>query len=217
MRQPAEGTQKSEVFKLLCSINERLKEDSRNGLNDSVLSDVFDDAWAKLDNKLVQIEYARDQQGQPQRRNERELLEEVLELVIGYQVQIEALKYEMNSPSYFRAGQKSGITSSLQKSGITSSLKELPYPEPGREVEAIHTELQKANHALLRAVIEAADSKVFFEGDLYLNFPSETAAVRRLKASEGIFHNIGLRLFDRPIRLIIKTDPELPHDNDIPF
>jgi hypothetical protein len=203
----ATTAEKSEVFKLIHSINERLKEVSGDGLTDGVLNDVFEDAWPKLNNYFGQIKYGRTEAGQTPVRNERELLEEILELVRGYQVQVEHIKNEIASPNYF--------SRSLQ-SGITRSTKELLRTELGTEIEAIRLELYQADHYLLLVALDQAKDVTYQEGKLFLTYSSETKNVRLMKEASKIFHAIGLRLFGHPIQLSITIETD-PSDNDIPF
>jgi hypothetical protein len=214
----ATTSEKSEVFKLLQSINERLKDDGGNALTDNVLNDVFEDTWPKLDNYLGQVKYDRAECGQPHVRGEREILEEILELVRGYQVQVEQVKYEMMSPNYF---------SRSQPSGITRSTKELRRTELGAEVEVIRLELYQADQYHLLMALDQAKDITLLEGKLFLTYSSEDKNVGLMKEASKIFHSIGLRLFGHPIDLRIRIDPgpppdppydpEPPDDNDIPF
>jgi len=97
----ATSADKSEVFRLVHSINERLEEVSGDPLPEAILKDVFEDAWPKLERYLEQVEYIVRQAGRQEFRKYRELLEELLELVRGHQERIVALEHAALDPSYF--------------------------------------------------------------------------------------------------------------------
>jgi hypothetical protein len=104
---------------------------------------------------------------------------------------------------------------------------ELPFHEPGKEVEAILREVQKANLGLALTALEDAKGLEFRDGTLTVTFANDDVFARRVRGSGGIFKDIGLRLFGHPIKVRVRIDPgppldipddsDLPHDNDIPF
>ena len=79
----ATSADKSEVFRLVHSINERLNEVSGDPLPEAVLKDVFEDAWPKLERYLEQVEYIVYQAGRQEIRKYRELLCVSLQLAAG--------------------------------------------------------------------------------------------------------------------------------------
>jgi|RhiMetdeSRZDD1v2_1073273.scaffolds.fasta_scaffold71579_1 TIR domain-containing protein len=210
--------EKSDVFKLLQSINERLKGESGNGLTDNVLNDVFEYAWPKLDSYLSQVKYDKTEADQSPVRGEREILDEILELVRGYQVQVEDLKYAIMTPSYFSRSQRLGYASSTQ---------EIPFPERGKEVEAILKELEKMNRGLVLTALEDAKDLEFQDRTLTATFANDNVLAKRVRNSCDLFHDIGRHLFGYPIKVRIRIapgppldipdDPGPPHDEDIPF
>jgi TIR domain-containing protein len=224
----ATTAEKSEVFKLLHSINERLKEDSGNGLTDSVLNDVFDDAWPKLDNYLSQVKYDKTEADQPPVRGEREILEEILELVRGYPIlidhQMNEMKFEIMNSSHL---------SRSQRLEHFRPAKEIPFPESGNYVEAILKEVQKMNRGLVLTALEDAKSLDFRNWMFIATFKNDDVLTKRVAESGDLFREVGQRLFGHPIQLRVRIDPgptidlpppsfdppddDPPHDNDIPF
>lgn len=83
---------RDEVFRMLQSINTRLSDVGETPLKDSVLQDVFEDAWPRLASKLDDARAsarpdvaASASEVRSGGRSEREMLEEVLELLRAQQ------------------------------------------------------------------------------------------------------------------------------------
>lgn len=73
--------QKSDVLKLVRTINDILETCGERSLPDGILSMVFETFWPQLEGQLKEIK--ESQEDEPIQRAERELLEEMLEILRG--------------------------------------------------------------------------------------------------------------------------------------
>lgn len=222
----ATTSEKSEVLKLLQSINERLKESSGEPLPEAILKDVFEDAWPKLERQLEQAQSIVPQADQREIRADRELLEEILDLVRGYQGQVDQMKYAIIEPNYFNRIQRLGLARSakdiLGAADSTAFVGNLPPDyqddidvlsiEPGREVEAILKVLQKMNRGLILTALEDAQSLQYRDGTLYIDFSDDDVFAKRVRDSGDLFRDVGLRLFGRHLQAVIQIIPKAPAD-----
>ncbi|MCI0662863.1 MAG: DNA polymerase III subunit gamma/tau, partial [Acidobacteria bacterium] len=74
----------------------------------------------------------------------------------------------------------------------------------GNEVQAILQELQKLNRGLILTALEDAQMVKYQDGLLTVTFGSEDMFARRVRDSGTLFRDIGMRLFERPIRVEVK-------------
>jgi hypothetical protein len=216
--------EKSDVLRLLRSINDRLSEDGGNGLPDSLLNEVFEDAWPKLDSYFRQVKYDKPEANQPPKRGEREILEEILELVRGYPVQIEQMKVAIMDTN--------GLSRS-QRLDHFRPAKEISFLyHPVKEIEAIFNELRRGNKALVLHILDVAQSLELSDGTLTVTLANDDIFAKQLRGSDELFRDIGQRLFGYSIKLRIRIatpksspaasnddddDFDPPSDNDIPF
>jgi len=130
----ATSADKSEVFRLVHSINERLNEVSGDPLPEAVLKDVFEDAWPKLERYLEQVEYVDLQASRQEVRKYRELLEEILELVRSHQERIVALEHAALDPGYFNRSRCLKADFELPESRVDTHYTVVPCKKCGREI-----------------------------------------------------------------------------------
>jgi len=76
--------EKEDFKKLMHDINEVLKEAGKESLNQEFLNSVFETFWPDLEAKLTAIKNAAPKKESP-KRGDRELLEEILEMLRGMQ------------------------------------------------------------------------------------------------------------------------------------
>jgi hypothetical protein len=104
---------RDEVSRMLQSINARLSDFGATPLKDRVLQEVFEDAWPKLEAKLADAASAASQSDaavvssevRPRGRSEREMLEEVLEILRAQERGLEAREMSARTDS-FLGGEK---------------------------------------------------------------------------------------------------------------
>jgi len=101
--------EKADVLKLLHSINARLREVGTGTLKDALLEEIFEETWSKLEIKLNEAEKLSDKTNKTSsdnndaKREEKDVLNEILEIVRNQQRQINSLqKGAANSPNYKR-------------------------------------------------------------------------------------------------------------------
>lgn len=89
--------EKNDVLKLLRSINTRLGETGGHSLRDGLLEDIFEESWTKLESKLKEIAIqsaseasAKGNKSTEKHRAEKEVLDEILELVRNQQRQLDS-------------------------------------------------------------------------------------------------------------------------------
>jgi hypothetical protein len=78
-----------------------------------------------------------------------------------------------------------------------------PHAHSGSEVDTILRELQKMKRGLVLTALEDAWSVTYSNGILHVVFDEDDILAKRVKDSASLFHEIGRRLFGRPIRLAV--------------
>lgn len=100
--------EKSDVLKLLHSINGLLREVGTGALKDALLEEIFEETWSKLEIKLIEAEKLQKNNEiagnvTEAKREEKDVLNEILEIVRNQQRQINSLqKGGLLSPKYKR-------------------------------------------------------------------------------------------------------------------
>ena len=74
--------EKPDIFRLVKTINQKVEEAKENSLQEADLQDVFNTYWPKLEEQLKRIK-AQEPAAPKPLRSEREMLEEILELLRG--------------------------------------------------------------------------------------------------------------------------------------
>lgn len=91
----------------------------------------------------------------------------------------------------------------------TTAMREQTQPPvapltAGSEVKAILQELQRLNRGLVLTALEDAQNINYQDGLLTVTFGSEDVLARRVRDSSTLFRDIGVRLFERPIRVEVR-------------
>lgn len=87
--------EKGDVFKLLQSINSRLREIGGNALKDALLEEIFEESWAKLESKLKDAEklsVVEIEDNSEPIRPQKDVLDEILEVVRNQNRQIHGIE-----------------------------------------------------------------------------------------------------------------------------
>ena len=74
------------MLKLVKTINEAVKKSGDRFLTDQILTTMFDTFWPRLETELTEIKNQREARTAP--RSERELLEEMLEILRGQEQRV---------------------------------------------------------------------------------------------------------------------------------
>jgi hypothetical protein len=99
--------------------------------------------------------------------------------------------------------------SSTQRLEYFRSVREILFPEPGREVEAILKELQKMKPLVLRT-LDDAQGMEFRDGTLTVTLANDDIFAKRLREAEEIFRDNGLRLFGHALKIRVRIDSPKP-------
>ncbi|MFN0084726.1 MAG: DNA polymerase III subunit gamma/tau [Blastocatellia bacterium] len=80
---------------------------------------------------------------------------------------------------------------------------------PGREVEAIHAELEQMKKGLIAAALDDAQELAYEDDALIVTVGADDVLAKRLRGSADLFRQIGDRLLGRPIRIEVRISGEV--------
>lgn len=206
--------------RLIHTLN-RAQEDL--ALPESRVNSAFQKWWPDLSKHINDI--VGNQIGPKNRRPESEILSEILDLVRSQgrilSSTTEGLALLSEGMGVHKQGSKN-YERKLEafKQEWLGKLRQ--YTSQGAEVKLILEELNRHNRTLLVMAFEDAEVR-YQEGKLVFLFASEDVIAKKVRASSNIFHDIGMRLFNKPldIEVIIVDDLTRPalqdDDTEIPF
>ncbi|MDX2033738.1 MAG: hypothetical protein SF339_23890, partial [Blastocatellia bacterium] len=80
---------------------------------------------------------------------------------------------------------------------------------PGREVDAIRTELEQMKKGLISTALDDAQDLTYEDGALIVTVGADDILAKRLRASADLFREIGDRLLGRPIRVEVRISGQV--------
>ncbi len=192
---------KDDTRELIKTIN---KAQGEKALSEEMIDNAFEKWWPDLEKSLVQLE--NSDRPIEVKREQRELVEEILELTRSQSRILEELR--------------ASVPSQVTHTKPYRSQKETVSPE--EVIPAIKKELEKRRKTLLVMALEESEVelRVTPNGDWFLlaTFTSENMFSKRISASEELISEIGEEIWGSPIgvKVEILADKQ-PSDEDIPF
>ncbi len=189
---------KEDTKKLIRTIN---KARGDVALSDETIDGAFEKWWPDLEQSLNSL--SKSNKTFAVKRDQRELVEELLELARGHSRILDEIKEAVGSSS-----------APLKTQGGEQESKYLH----GREMTAIKVELERRKKPLLLMALEEANSKLIRidreEWELLAVYRNENTFSRRLRESSELFSDIGKILFGAPITISVEIINEAPPSED---